>query len=460
MSLFSQFEFNDFNPRPFTFTPPAACPGPWAKVILQADFLVTAGIQYDRTGNIWIAGTNVWFGTTPEPAPAVAPHWFIERDVTEYSALFNTMQPGEVDLYNLVNTQYTGNIYGSANLQFYPTDAQNTAPPTPNLVLPMAAGASGETVALTTTSSQLTGTFTLPRMSSAHILRFSRKAKAPMSSGTPAFQTTLPPNCKAAPARPTARAKSLLTASPPALPPFIPGCTPAERHPFLWTPLPGVQTLNFPPYVVNLTPFAGLLSNGQSHTVALSVFNADNYFSATAALLLYLDSDSTSVTGAITTNTLPLVPTPVVTENINMVNGYPNGTVSVTSARDFTITGYVNTSIGTITTQVTQNINFSNFQTFTINASLYQQDITQGTNISSTTTTTAGSSAKTVTDNKSYPLVFNISSRRHGAFAPEFGHVGGYWLKYAPASGTQKGAYVVSDAPGGKPGRVVARYRQ
>ena len=83
--------------------------------------------------------------------------------------------------------------------------------------------------------------------------------------------------------------------------------------PFLWFPIPGVQTLNFTPYRVNLTPFVGLLSNGQSHTVSLSVFNANDYFSATASLLLYLDSGSTQVTGAVTQNTLA-APSPVITE--------------------------------------------------------------------------------------------------------------------------------------------------
>ena len=36
--------------------------------------------------------------------------------------------------------------------------------------------------------------------------------------------------------------------------------------------------MNFLPYRVNLTPFASLFDDGQPHTVALSVFNADSYF--------------------------------------------------------------------------------------------------------------------------------------------------------------------------------------
>ena len=52
VQLFSNQAFADFSPKPFTYAPPAACPGPWAKVVLEADFAVTAGRQFDRTAQI------------------------------------------------------------------------------------------------------------------------------------------------------------------------------------------------------------------------------------------------------------------------------------------------------------------------------------------------------------------------------------------------------------------------
>jgi hypothetical protein len=134
--------------------------------------------------------------------------------------------------------------------------------------------------------------------------------------------------------------------------------------PFLWFPIPGVQTLNFTPYRVNLTPFAGLLSNGLPHTVSLSVFNADNYFSATASLLL---PGSTHTTGAVTQNTLT-GPSPVVTENLNVQPTSITGSVRVSSKYIFAISGYVNTSHGKVTTKVAQTVSFSNNQIFNITA--------------------------------------------------------------------------------------------
>jgi hypothetical protein len=96
VQLYSNFQFADFSPKPFSYTPAASCPGPWAKVVLEADFSCTAGRQFDRTAEIAIGHTNVYFGTTSEPSASVSPSWHVERDLTDYSPLFRTGQTGEV----------------------------------------------------------------------------------------------------------------------------------------------------------------------------------------------------------------------------------------------------------------------------------------------------------------------------------------------------------------------------
>src|SRR5260370_39265753 len=103
--------------------------------------------------------------------------------------------------------------------------------------------------------------------------------------------------------------------------------------------MPAVQTLDFVSYRVNLTPFASLLSNGQPHTIALSVFNQEDHFSETASLLLFLDRKGAQVTGALTRNTLTS-PSPVVTENLQSTSSV-TGTINVTSNRNYKIAGYV-----------------------------------------------------------------------------------------------------------------------
>jgi hypothetical protein len=163
--------------------------------------------------------------------------------------------------------------------------------------------------------------------------------------------------------------------------------------PYLWRPIPGVQTLNFAPYRVDLTPFAGVLSNGQQHTVSVNVFNANNYFSETATLLLYLDAGSTQVTGAVTKNTIGQ-PAPVVTEHLKTTNTGVTGTITDVSNRGFTLEGYAMTSYGKVTTQVTQSVDFFNKQKYYVSntAATFtdNQTVDQTTRISSVTKTNRG----------------------------------------------------------------------
>src|SRR5205807_1812585 len=65
--LFTDVRFADFSPKSFAYAPPSACPGPWQNVVLEADWSVEPGRQFDRTANLWIGGVNVYFGTTAEP---------------------------------------------------------------------------------------------------------------------------------------------------------------------------------------------------------------------------------------------------------------------------------------------------------------------------------------------------------------------------------------------------------
>ncbi|HZT03609.1 MAG TPA: peptide-N4-asparagine amidase [Steroidobacteraceae bacterium] len=83
-------------PHRFSFAPPKGCSGGWSKVVLEADFSVPAGRQYDRTVALWLGGVNLYFGTTIEPAPDVAQHWNVQRDLTDYALLFRQKHAGQM----------------------------------------------------------------------------------------------------------------------------------------------------------------------------------------------------------------------------------------------------------------------------------------------------------------------------------------------------------------------------
>jgi len=388
VQLFDNFVFADFSLHSFTFTPPAGCPGPWSKVVLNADFSVQAGRQFDRTASIWIGGVNVYFGTTSEPSRTVARSWHIERDLTDYTALFNTAQTGHVDLGNVVNSTFTSSLFGTAQIQFYPLEHRHRAPVTADAVLPMTTDPNAGTTFLSSTSSALSKTFNLP----TNIERAFLDVLAQSQAGDEFWYTCVPndvanelQSCGGTGFRET---QVTIDGQPAGVAPVYPWIYTGGIDPLLWRPIPGVQTLSFVPYRVDLTPFAGLLNNGQPHQVAVNVFNANNGFSTTATLLLFEDHGRKVVTGEVTRNTIGAGPNPNVVENLTTdASGNITGTVTVTSARQFTVEGFVRTSHGRVNTKVTQDINFSNSQNFNITSTAFVQNITQRTNISSETIT-------------------------------------------------------------------------
>jgi hypothetical protein len=385
VTLFNNFAFADFSPKPFSFTP--ACPGPWAKVVLNADFSIQAGRQFDRTAEIWIGGVNVYFGTTSEPSAKVARSWHIERDLTDYSALFNTTQNGRVDLGNLVNSTFTSTLFGTATIQFYPLARHQDAPPTADLVLPLASDPTGGTAFLSNSTSTLSKSFTLP----TNVERAFIDVVAESQAGDEFWYTCVPndvanelQSCGGGAFR---ESQVTIGGTPAGVAPVYPWIYTGGIDPLLWRPIPGVQTLNFAPYRVDLTPFAGVLSNGQPHQVAVSVFGANNGFSTTATLLVFQDHGSNQVTGEVTRNTIG-VPNPSVIENLNTApDGTITGSVTVDSSRIFRVEGFVRTSHGRVETDVRQNIQFSSRQDFNITNTAFVQNIKQRTTISSETQT-------------------------------------------------------------------------
>jgi hypothetical protein len=411
VQLFDGLVFANFSPKSFSFTPPADCAGPWAKVVLNADFSIEAGRQFDRTAEIWIGGVNVYFGTTSEPSGNVARAWHIERDLTDYSALLTMPQTGRVDLGNLVNSTFTSSLFGSAEIQFYPLTNPHKAPSTADMVLPLASDPTGGTAFLSSTSSALSKTFTLPR----NIERAFLDVVAQSQAGDEFWYACVPDDltaelqsCGATAFRET---EVTIDGQPAGVAPIYPWIYTGGIDPLLWRPIPGVQTLNFAPYRVDLTPFAGLLNDGQPHQVSVNVFNANRGFSTTATLLLFEDHGSNIVTGELTGDTLAAAPNPSVIEDLSTdANGNITGTVTVSSVRQFTVEGVVRTSHGQVWTRVSQDINFSNAQTFDITNAAFIQNIAQRTHIVSRTIRRQGDGDDQVSSQRfEWPLDLDFS---------------------------------------------------
>ena len=381
VTLFTNVAFDDFNARPYSYAPPTSCTGAWSKVVLEADFSVTAGRQYDRTATLWLGGVNLYFGTTQEPSASVSPAWHVERDLTDYAALLRNAGQGQAIIGNLVNATYTGVIHGTARLLFYPASARARAADVPDAVYPLGSDPVGSTATLNTSTDKLARTLTLPtNVERAYLDVFTQS-----QSGDEFWYTCVPDayasetnECGGGNFR---EAEISIDGQPAGVAPVYPWVYTGGIDPYLWRPTPGVQALNFMPYRVDLTPFAGQLSDGQPHEVAVQVAGANGYFAATGALLVYRDAHAKQVTGKITRNTLVgQAATPTIGSTLATAsNGDISGDITTRIDRHFVIEGYANTSHGRITSTVTQNTGFDDTQTFTINSSTYRQQTAQRT---------------------------------------------------------------------------------
>jgi len=409
VTLFKEQEFADYSAQTFTYTPPDGCTGPWAKVIFVGDFHVTEGIQFDRTAAIYVGHVNIYYGTTPEPTPTLSPSWHVERNITDYSALLTQPQSGEADIYNIVNSTYTGIIFGTAKIEFYPPDALNPAPRTPDGVLPIP-DAAGGAVELSTPTQSLSETFTLPtnvERAYLDVIAQSQQTDEQWFLCPPtALETELEDFCGNTAFRET---EITIDGTPAGVAPVSPWIYTGGIDPYLWAPIPGVQTLNFIPYRVDLTPFASVLSDGASHTISLSEFNTEYYFNMYATLLLYQDHGSSQITGEVTENTISAEPSPTVTNKLSVnSSGDVTGSLTVASKRNFTVEGYVNTSHGKVDTKVFQSIHFANTQQYDITSSLDVENVDQTSTVDSTTTTRTPALTFIQSRQWSFPIVADI----------------------------------------------------
>lgn len=425
--LFTDLRFADFSPKPFAYAPPAACPGPWQKVVLEADYSVEGGRQFDRTANLWIGGVNVYFGTTAEPTRApvkIGRSWHVERDITDYTAALVRAAAGRADLGNLVNSTYTSALWGTAEIAFYPIEkddddeslartADESRTRTADVVLPLSAGPTGGTVALFSPSAALSATFQLP----TNIERALLDVILQHQGANDEFWYTCVPtsladalqSCNGTAFR---EGQVSIDNQPAGVVPIYPWIFTGGIDPFLWRPIPAVQALNFVPYRVDLTPLAGVLSDGQPHKLAINITNNSQYFSTTATLLLFLDHGSSQVAGEVTKNTIG-APSPIIaTQGIDPKADPVVGTVTTTSSRTFVLAGWVRTSHGRVDTEIRQTIDFSNVQDFVVpsGASAFVQKIAQLTAISSVTNVRRDDHSRETVTRMAWPLNVDIVS--------------------------------------------------
>lgn len=362
-------------PHRFAFAPPRGCAGGWSKVVLEADFSVPAGRQFDRTVALWLGGVNLYFGTTIEPEPEVAQHWHVERDLTDYAALFKRAQAGQMILNNWVSPSTNQPIYVDVRLVFYPANKGQPAALAADRVYPLSSDPRGEQTALQQPGDSLAREFTFPRnierayldviaQSQAHDERWYTCVDKAYLAKTRDYSLESFEACDGGSFR---GVEVLVDGKPAGLAPVYPWIFTGGVAPHLWLPTPAIQTTNFIPARVDLTPFAGLFDDGKPHTVAVRVPGTDHFFNVAANLLVYQDPHASQLSGGLTRDTLAAQqPAGLVVRDTLHADGAGRtvGTIDTDQAQSYTIAGRLHTPRGDIDTTVRYTGGFHNHQTF------------------------------------------------------------------------------------------------
>ncbi|MFJ4685064.1 peptide-N4-asparagine amidase [Streptomyces sp. NPDC088789] len=339
----AQAQFRDFTPHRGRYTPPDGCGDDWSKVVLRLDGKVK-GRQYDRLGHLRLGGVEILRTSTPQPSPDGI-EWSVEKDVTRYRDTLRGTQDVELLIGNVVNDTYTGVIDVTVTLTFY----EGTAPRayTPDRVLTLAEGATGGP------------TLTTPRNSE----RVVAEVYATGSGGGCeeywylTVPTAAPYSCRTEKGpyrevRVTVDGKLAGIAAP-----FPTVWTGGWSNPFLWYVVPGPRALDVKPIQYDLTPFAGLLNDGRPHRVEVSVAGVpegQSGWSTPVNVLVWQDAGSRKVTGGLTTHRAGDLTGSSTYSPGSPGSPGPRHRVDTEGGHRLTVSGYVDTSHGRVTTTVTR----------------------------------------------------------------------------------------------------------
>jgi hypothetical protein len=368
-----QHDFANSYGQPFTgtVTPPAACPGPWTKVVMDWTGSV-AGRQYDRLAGVWLGGAEIFRTSTPEPDPAGI-SWHVAKDISAFIPLLDQPEPLVADLGNIVDSTYTGVYHMTMTFTYYQAQGRYRPAAHADQIVPLSASTTSAGWYTLGAGQSASATVTLPRNLTgvtAEVYARGGGCDEQWFTAVPSDLAAQDPSylCGGGPYR---EVQVAVDGTPAGLAQPYPVVYTGGIVPTLWHPIPAIDAFATQPYDIDLTPFAGRLTDGKPHTITITPYGDSDNWTVDGTLFLDTDHGSAQTTGALTADTLTT--SPAVTTTETPVSG---GTqVRVATGRTWAISGYVDTSHGRVTTRVSQTFGYLN--TDLVTAAGADQDVHQ-----------------------------------------------------------------------------------
>ena len=345
--------------------------GRWAKVVLDITG-TEKGRQYDRLLDVYDGATQIFLGVTPEPTTAGIT-WHVQKDITGYLPILRGSQTFSTVIDNYLSSVDDGIPYVTSKLLFYPAgggyapahtagladpslagDAINETGPAspatsagvPTDVVPVVPSGAGNDFNTINTGQTLSGSVTLPRDVTTATLDLYAVGQIGDE-----FWMGLSPSFREIEVSVDGKSAGVVWPYP-----FV---YTGGVNPLIWRPVTGLHTLDVPSYRIDLTPFAGLLSGGGTHTISLYVVNNAGYWLAGGDLML--TAGGAPVSGSVSSDTLSFPTSPSVATQHAL--GDPNQPVDSESASTtYAISGTVTQGGRTWTDTVRQALQFGNDQ--------------------------------------------------------------------------------------------------
>ena len=299
------FQNESFYPNTlsFNYSLPSSCyHEEYDRIILQVDGSVNGTVQYDRTGGIFMDQVEIIRFTTPEP-PGQSITWSAQRDLSVYGSFLVQEHMVYVSCGNYVSSTYNGVIYLTATLKFYKNPiAVPKVKSADYIVNPkyekigvafQPIGVYGDTI-----TSKIQGW-----------KRNTNKAYIDMYAsghGCEEFWYSNPPiassynNCAGGSSRQfivTLDDELVVGVQTP-----FPVMYTGGVNPLLYRPQTGIYSFNIPPYRFDLTPFLGLLNDGNEHEIGVKVLNntVSGVWYISPVIVAWVDHEEEQITGNIT----------------------------------------------------------------------------------------------------------------------------------------------------------------
>ncbi|XP_057813337.2 peptide-N4-(N-acetyl-beta-glucosaminyl)asparagine amidase A [Cryptomeria japonica] len=347
------------------YNPPKWCPDKWSKVFMEWK-ATCKGRQYDRIAGVWLSGVEILRTCTAEPTKTGV-EWTILKDITKYSPLLKSPQILEVKLANVVDKTYTGVYHVNITFHFYEEKGEmglhhyGYADSIIPISLPYSQSA-GAWFQIQNASDMQGKSLRIPPNAYRAVLEIYVSFHSDDE-----FWYSNPPNVYIEANNLTTTAgngpfREVLVLVDDivvgAVWPF-PVVYTGGINPLFWRPVSGIGSFTLPSYEIEITPFLGRLLDGEEHKFSLTVTNALSVWFVDANLHLWLDAKSARTSGKLTEYEAP----PLETNLESNFKGL-DGSFITSAHRKISHSGWVESSQGKITTNISQEYKYINSMTF------------------------------------------------------------------------------------------------